>query len=290
MIENRLDEICAIAREVAWGAANVLQSFYRGETDLNIKDKKGDPVTAADMAANRYILDNFAAKFPDEPFGYLSEETYDMEKMEAFPQDWVWIIDPLDGTRDFIEKTGQYAVHIALTYQGRPQIGIVVIPETDKLYYAIKGQGTKVERSDGTTTPITASPRNRIEDLVLVASWSHRNPRLNLMLERIPFSDRKFVGSVGCKVSTILEQDTDVYISLSGKSAPKDWDFAAPELILTEAGGQFTSFEGKTLLYNQGDVNQWGGLMASNGPCHTDLYTLASKLLTEIDAELAAAE
>lgn len=284
MIENRLPEICAIARTVAWGAADLLRAYYRGDTDLDIKDKQGDPVTAADLAANQHILTTLQQELADEPFGYLSEETYDAEAMAVTPGDWVWIIDPLDGTRDFIEKTGEYAVHIALAYQGRPQLAVVAIPEDETVYYAIKGQGSYRESRDGTTVQMQASGRDRIEALVLVASRSHRNQRLNTMLERIPFCDRKFVGSVGRKVTTILEQDTDVYISLSGKSAPKDWDFAAPELILTEAGGQFTSFEGQELLYNQGDVRQWGGLMASNGPCHEALYTMASEILAEIDA------
>ncbi|MEM8637499.1 MAG: 3'(2'),5'-bisphosphate nucleotidase CysQ [Cyanobacteria bacterium P01_G01_bin.54] len=288
MIENRLSEICAIARNVAWGAADILRAYYRGETDLDVKDKQGDPVTAADLAANHHILETLQTKLADEPFGYLSEETYDAAAMTVTPGDWVWIIDPLDGTRDFIEKTGEYAVHIALAYQGRPQISVVAIPEDETVYWAIKGQGTYREHRDGTTVKMQASGRDRIEDLVLVASRSHRNQRLNTMLERIPFRDRKFVGSVGRKVTTILEQDTDVYISLSGKSAPKDWDFAAPELILTEAGGQFTSFEGQELLYNQGDVRQWGGLMASNGPCHQNLYQLATQILTEIDATAEA--
>ncbi|WP_204105017.1 MULTISPECIES: inositol monophosphatase family protein [Spirulina sp. CCY15215] len=287
MIENRLDEIGAIARQVAWGTADILQAYYRGNTDLDIKDKKGDPVTKADLAANYYILEHLQKELAGEDFGYLSEENFNVEKAEPIAKDWVWIIDPLDGTRDFIEKTGEYAVHIALAYQGRPQLAVVVVPETDKLYFAIKGQGTKVETRSGEVKEIRASDRHKIEDLNLVASRSHRNLRLNKMLERIPFKERFAVGSVGCKVSTILEQKTDVYISLSGKSAPKDWDFAAPELILTEAGGNFTSFEGKDLLYNQGDVNQWGGLMASNGNCHQELYTMAGKILAEIDRELA---
>ncbi|MEA5470862.1 3'(2'),5'-bisphosphate nucleotidase CysQ family protein [Spirulina sp. 06S082] len=287
MIENRLDEIGAIARQVAWGAADILQAYYRGNTDLEVKDKKGDPVTKADLAANHYILENLQKELAEEDFGYLSEENFNVEKAEPIAKDWVWIIDPLDGTRDFIEKTGEYAVHIALAYQGRPQLAVVVVPETDKLYFAIKGQGTKVETRSGEVKEIRASDRHKIEDLNLVASRSHRNLRLNKMLERIPFKERFAVGSVGCKVSTILEQKTDVYISLSGKSAPKDWDFAAPELILTEAGGNFTSFEGKDLLYNQGDVRQWGGLMASNGNCHQELYTMAAKILAEIDRELA---
>jgi 3'(2'), 5'-bisphosphate nucleotidase len=89
------------------------------------------------------------------------------------------------------------------------------------------------------------------------------------------------VGSVGCKIATILEQQADIYISLSGKSAPKDWDIAAPELILTEAGGQFTHFDGSLLQYNTGDINQWGGLLASNGEHHQALCQTAANLLAQ---------
>ncbi|MGD2184149.1 3'(2'),5'-bisphosphate nucleotidase CysQ family protein [Lusitaniella coriacea] len=280
-----LAEIGAIARQVGWGAIDILRSYYRGDSnegDLEIKDKKDGPVTAADLAANRHILKNLQTALSHEDFGYLSEETY---QGESVAKDWVWIIDPLDGTRDFINKTGEYALHIALTYKKRPMLAIVGIPEAEKLYFAIKGQGTFVETRDGTKEPRRVSTRNQIEDLAMIASRSHRDLRLNTMLERMPFKERHYMGSVGGKISTILEQKCDVYISLSGKTAPKDWDFAAPELVLTEAGGKFTSFEGNDLTYNNADVSQWGGLMASNGHCHQELYTLATNLLAEIDRE-----
>ena len=283
-----LEDILTLARSVGWGAANILRSYYRGNSndgDLEIQDKKDGPVTAADVAANHYILDKLQESLGTQEFGYLSEETY----KPSSPQEsginypWVWIIDPLDGTRDFIDKTGEYAVHIALTHQGRPILAVVAWPEAQKLYYATLGGGTFVETSDGVTTPLRVSQRNKIEDLSLVASRTHRDQRFNQLLSKIPFKEQHFVGSVGCKIATILEQKADAYISLSGKSAPKDWDIAAPELILSEAGGKFTHFDETPLLYNQGDVNQWGGLMASNGNCHHQLCTQASAILAQID-------
>ncbi|MHC5832004.1 MAG: inositol monophosphatase family protein, partial [Nostoc sp.] len=90
-------------------------------------------------------------------------------------------------------------------------------------------------------------------------------------------------GSVGCKIATIVEQQADIYISLSGKSAPKDWDIAAPELILTEAGGKFTHFDGTPLHYNTGDINQWGGLLASNAEYHEVLCEEAERILAQFD-------
>jgi 3'(2'), 5'-bisphosphate nucleotidase len=213
----------------------------------------------------------------------LSEETHQGE--EPIPQPWVWIIDPLDGTRDFIDKTGEYAIHIALTYQGRPRLAIVAVPESEKLYFAIENKGTFVETLQGEVTPIRVSSKDKIEDLSLVVSRTHRDERFQKLIERLPIKGRHYVGSVGCKISTILEQHSDLYISLSGKSAPKDWDFAAPELILTEAGGKFTHFNGEPLIYNQGDVRQWGGLLASNGHCHEILCQQATELLAQIDSE-----
>ncbi|MGB7442727.1 MAG: inositol monophosphatase family protein [Coleofasciculaceae cyanobacterium] len=285
-----LEEILVVARKVGWGAADILQSYYHGDPqqdELDVQDKKDGPVTAADIAANHYILEQFQAALGKEDFGYLSEETYKSLSTQAQEvlknQPWVWVIDPLDGTRDFIERTGEYAVHLALVRQGRPILAVVVWPEREKLYYATKGGGTFVENRAGVSQPVKVSSRNTIEDLSLVASRTHRDERFNQLLAQLPLKGKKYVGSVGCKIATILEQEADIYISLSGKSAPKDWDMAAPELILTEAGGEFTHFDGTPLKYNQGDVRQWGGLMASNGHCHEALCSQASEILAQID-------
>jgi len=275
-----------VARSVAWGAADILSSFYHIDTsDLDIKDKKDGPVTEADLAANKYIVGRLKEELGTEDFGYLSEETFDVKKAEPIDHDWVWIIDPLDGTRDFIDKTGEYGMHIALAYQGRPVIGIVAIPESQKVYFSSKDQGSFVETKDGTVTPIKVSDRDAIEDLYLIVSRSHRDDRFKQLIDRLPFAGKKYMGGVGGKISTLLEQDSDVYLSLSGKSAAKDWDFAAPELILTEAGGKFTYINGDPVFYNQGDVIRWGCIVATNGKCHEEICAQATKVLAEIDSE-----
>jgi 3'(2'), 5'-bisphosphate nucleotidase len=282
---DRLEEINAIARSVSWGASDILRSYYLSNSTqetLEVEGQKDGPVTAADLATNHYILSKLEEAFGKEDFGYLSEETH--QGTEALPQPWVWIIDPLDGTRDFIDKTGEYAIHIALVYQGRPILAVVAVPESQKIYYAIKDKGTFVETRNGEINPIRVSERNKVEELYLVASRTHRDERFQKLIDQLPFKDKNYVGSVGCKISTILEKQSDVYISLSGKSAPKDWDFAAPELILTEAGGKFTYFDGNPVIYNKGDVRQWGGIMATNGHCHEHLCQEATAILVEIDS------
>jgi 3'(2'), 5'-bisphosphate nucleotidase len=282
--QAELAEILTIARSVAWGAADILSSFYHKDTaDLDIENKKDGPVTEADLAANHYILSTLQEKLDTEEFGYLSEETFDVKKAEPIPKDWVWIIDPLDGTRDFIDKTGEYGMHIALAYQGRPVIGIVAIPEAGKVYFASKDNGTFVETKDGKITPLKVSDRQQIEDLYLIVSRSHRDDRFKALIDRLPFAGKKYMGGVGGKISTLLEQESDVYLSLSGKSAAKDWDFAAPEIILTEAGGRFSYLNGEPVYYNQGDVIRWGCIVATNGKCHEVLCEKASDVLDEID-------
>ncbi len=265
-----LTEILDRTIELSQTAAVILKSYYRGSNeDLDVLDKSGGPVTAADRAVDKHILDGIQTMC-GESCGYLTEETYQAGDLEL-AQDWVWIIDPLDGTRDFIDKTGEYAIHIALTYKHRPVLAVVTIPESDRLYAAIEGGGTWLITADGVRTPVKVSRGKQITDLVVVASRNHRNDELVSLLARLPCQQQLEVGSIGCKIAAILEHRADVYVSLSGKSAPKDWDFAAPELVLTEAGGKFTHADGSWPLYNYDDVSQWGCLIASNGEWHEDL-------------------
>ena len=275
-----LDRLMTTVRPIAWGAMKILHGFYQGDIE---EIEKGDgPVTKADLAANHYLLEHLQALPDSHQFGFLSEETH--TGTTALPQDWVWIIDPLDGTRDFIDQTGEYALHIALCYQQHPVLALVGIPESHKLYFAVKDRGCFVETADGQVQPLTVASPNP-EALTLVVSRTHRDQRFQDLIDRMPFRDRHYVGSVGCKIVAIVEQQADVYISLSGKSAAKDWDFAAPELILTEAGGAFSYFDGTPVTYNRGDVRQWGGILASNGSLQSSLCATATQILNELDQE-----
>lgn len=286
-----LQELLALSRAIGWGAADILRDMHGRE--LSIQQESEGPVTAADLAVNAYILNNLQASLGTQDFGYLTEETYKTQNpSDRLSQTFVWVIDPLDGTKDFIQGTGEYAIHIALV-QGdypfgeqrsyRPILAVVACPAVETLYFATLNGGTFVEHRNGVIRPVRVSDRNQLAELTVVASRSHRNQRFNQLLQRFPCQKQRQVGSIGGKIAAILEQQADVYIALSGTSAPKDWDLAAPELILTEAGGQFTHFDRTPLQYNQPDVTQWGGLLASNGPCHEGLCTAAERILAELD-------
>lgn len=278
-----LDRLLELARSVGWGSADILRSYYRGEHDLEIQKAHSDPITAADLAVNQYILDTLQGELGHEQFGYLSEETF-QPGVTPYPQPYVWIIDPLDGTRDFIEKTGEYAVHIALTEEGRPILSVVVWPETETLYYATLGGGAYAETRSGEVRKLVVAKAASFEDMRLVISRSHRDQHFDAVLKRLPQTQQTFVGSVGCKIATILEHRAEFYLSLTTKSAPKDWDLAAPELILTEAGGQFTHFDLTPIEYNRADVAQWGGFLASNGQDHAQLCLAVTQILEELAA------
>jgi 3'(2'), 5'-bisphosphate nucleotidase len=264
-----LTDLLELLRPIVWGAVDILQSYYRGEQELHIQKPDSSPVTAADLAVNQHLLTELQSRLDAAEFGYMSEETY--QSGPPLPQPYVWIIDPLDGTRDFIDKTGEYAVQIALVQEGRPVLAVVAWPEAQKLYTATLGGGTFVENRQGERQQLWVSPQADPSQMRLVVSRSHRDQRFDALLQQLPTQLQTQVGSVGCKIATIIEQRAELYPSLTTKSAPKDWDLAAPELILTEAGGKFSHFDLTPILYNRGDAAQWGGFLASNGSAHAKL-------------------
>ncbi|MEI6430147.1 MAG: 3'(2'),5'-bisphosphate nucleotidase CysQ [Pseudanabaena sp. ELA607] len=275
-----LQEILAVVRPIAWGAGDILMQYYNAPENLEIRSK-GDEgnVTAADLAANDFILQQLQQHFPPEEFGYLSEEEEDSTHRLA--KEWVWIIDPMDGTSNFIDRSGQFAVHIGLAYQHRPVLGVVGCPVRGVLFQAIQGQGAFVEDRDGNQTAIHVSPQDQLDQMVLVASGSHRSELMDKVIRQLPIGAEILVGSLGIKLTTIAEGRADFYLSISGnKSAPKDWDYCAPEIILSEAGGRLSRFDGSDLTYNNLEIRQFGAILGSNGNCHHQLCERSQEALS----------
>ena len=279
-------------RRLSWGAADILRAYARGEQPphgfskaLSVDNGGEGPVSAADLAVNQWLLEGLSGAFPDAGWTLLSEETAkeQLTEGEPLPAEWLWILDPLDGTKDFLQGTGEYAVHLALVRGNRPVLGVVLLPEADELWIGLVGDGAWCEDREGTRSPVRFSQREELSDLLLVASRSHRDDRLEKLIGELQLGGSKAVGSVGCKVATILRGETDLYISLSGRSAPKDWDMAAPEAVLLAAGGRFTHADLGDLSYNTGDVRQAGCLIASHGKAHVALGERATRAMAEID-------
>ena len=177
----------------------------------------------------------------------------------------MWILDPLDGTKDFIQGTGNYAMHLALNYKQKPILGIVLIPERDELWIS-KGNQISCENRQGIRREIKISRSKPITDMTVVTSKNHINETLEKIINKVNFKKVITMGSIGCKVASIIRGDSDIYISLSlpGQSSPKDWDFAAPEAILRAAGGAITNLDNQELLYLKPSFEQGGIIVASN--------------------------
>ena len=286
-------------RRLCWGAADILLAYARGEQPphgfpraLSVDDGGEGPVSAADLAVNRWLLEGLEQAFPQAPWTLLSEETAKEQLVAGQPlaAEWLWILDPLDGTKDFLQGTGEYAVHLALIHHNRPVLGVVLLPALEELWFGLL-DGTSghawCENRAGQQSPVQLSQRRTPAELVLVASRNHRDQRLERLLAALEVGQTRSIGSVGGKVATILRGETDLYISLSGSSAPKDWDMAAPEAVLLAAGGAFSHADGRSLVYNSGDVRQAGCLIASHGLLHGELCKRAQRAMATIEPGFA---
>ena len=281
-------------RRLSWVAADILRAYARGEvpphgfpTALSIENGGEGPVSAADLAVNKWLMEGISNAFPDASWTVMSEETAKEQLTigNALPGEWLWILDPLDGTKDFLQGTGEYAVHIALIKHQRPVVGVVLIPEVDELWIGLVGQDAWCEDRTGKRSNVRFSNRSEFSELILVASRNHRDEKLESLIDSMELGGSVSVGSVGCKVASILRGESDIYISLSGKTAPKDWDMAAPEAGLIAAGGRFTHADFNELSYNTGDVRQAGCLIASHGKVHNALVKRAKNAMSKIDRD-----
>ena len=259
-------------RIFSWEASETLLYYSKILKDSNNKcnilknDNSADPVTLADLKVNERIIKRIKEKYRDIKWEILSEENVKKSNFKCdITADWMWILDPLDGTKDFIQGTSNYAMHLALNYKQNPYIGIVLIPEKNELWIA-DGQNVWCEKKIGSRIKPVLSKRKTLKDMILVTSKNHGNQTLQNLIQKINFREVKVMGSIGCKIASIVRGEADLYICLSllGKNSPKDWDFAAPQAILKSAGGAITNIDNQELTYGSSNFQQGGIIIASN--------------------------
>ena len=204
-------------------------------------------------------------KYKDTNWDILSEENVKTSKTFVTKNDWVWVLDPLDGTKDFIQGTGNYAMHLALNFKQKPFIGFVLIPDKNQLWIT-DGKKTWCEKRDGTKYKTNLFNNKNLQEMTLVTSKNHGNDVLRNLIQKINFRKVEIMGSIGCKIASIVRGESDIYICLSlpGKSSPKDWDFAAPAAILKASGGKITYLNDEELKYGRSNFEQRGIIIASN--------------------------
>lgn len=240
-------------------------------------DNLSEPVTVADRAASRIIVDGLAAAFPDD--GILSEEETDIVEIRT-NRTRVWMIDPIDGTQGFINKDGDFGVQIGLTENGESILGVVFLPFHDELYYAVRGLGSFLVRgADGTPDKLETSPITDFTELKLAVSRNHLSPKMKVIASRFAIKSVVHRGSVGLKVGLIARREADFYVHLSPRT--KFWDSCAPQIILEEAGGTMTDLYGTPICYDLHDVQNHNGIVASNGAAHDAIIESLKPLLEE---------
>lgn len=259
-----LEAVCDVARE----AGRATLPFHR--VPLTVERKADDsPLTAADQAAHTHIVTALRRLTPELPV--LSEESEERER--AGRRDWAtfWLVDPLDGTKEFIKGSGEFTVNIALISHGEPVFGVVHVPVTGVTYWGARGQGAF--RVDPGGAPVALRTRAAVMDrLVVVASRDHAGPRVQALLGRLPTASTASLGS-SLKFCLIAEGRADFYPRFQPTC---EWDTAAAQAVLEAAGGAVTDTEGRRLVYNKeqlgnpsflafGDTRQdWCSLLAQD--------------------------
>jgi len=267
----------ALAIQFAREAGAIVKTFYQVSPNIRWKDPT-EPVTEADRAVNAYLVKQLSLAFPED--GILAEESKDdparLEKRR------VWIIDPLDGTLEFIARNGEFCIMIGLAQDHAPAVGVVYQPIDDVLYAAALGSGAFVEQF-GDRVPMHVSREINPRRLRMVVSRSHRAPLIDLIIARAGIQKVRSVGSVGLKIGLIVRRQADCYVHPN--PGTKEWDTCAPDIILREAGGRMTDCWNRLLLYNQPDVVRRFGLLASNSAVHAQIVESVGRVLDEAGVE-----
>ena len=276
------DREIEVATELGRSAGAVLLAHYYSPFLVEQKVNallEMEEVTAADREANDLIVRRLAHEFPGD--GILAEESVDTD--ERLNKERVWLIDPMDGTKNFIQRDGDFAVQIGLAAAGEVVCGVVYQPVRDVLYRAVRGQGAWIEAPHKPPAQMKVSARTAPREMVLASSRSHRSPRMERVVKAFGFQNELRRGSVGVKIGLIAEQEADLYLHLSPST--KQWDTCAPEIILTEAGGRLTDLFGQPLRYNALRIDNRNGVVATNGAAHEIVIEHLKPLLKEFGRE-----
>lgn len=261
------------AIELARQAGTEVVRLRRGELDVEMKP--GDePVTVADRRASELIVAGLRATFPRDPI--ISEELPATAEMLAVPR--VWLVDPIDGTKDFIRGSDGFSVMIGLLVDGVPTVGVVHQPTLERTFFATPDGGAHVATADG-VAPLGVSSVTQAADIRLVASASHRSPEIDQVKTELGIDDELNVGSVGVKLCLIAMGARDLYVNPVAKT--KAWDSCAPEAILAGAGGRLSDVFGGPISY-RGELAHRRGLVASNGHVHDEVVAKLAPLFATL--------
>jgi len=240
-----MQQVVAIAHHAGAAIMEVYRSGDTGETSK----ADNSPLTLADLAAHRIIVEALTRLTPE--IAILSEEAADI----AYPvrSQWTryWLVDPLDGTREFIKRNGEFTVNIALIENGKPVMGVVYAPVLDVCYHGARGAGAFVQRGNTAAQPITVKPHAAGETIKVVASRSHSDARTEALLKQLGDYQCISMGS-SLKLCLVAEGAAHSYPRLG---QTMEWDTAAAHAVVNAAGGIVCNMAGDELHYNKVDLH-----------------------------------
>ncbi len=240
---NLAKEVAKIAKK----AGEAIMKIYDNLDDFQVQQKADEsPLTIADQAANDVIcqgLENLNVKYP-----IISEEnkSIDFQVRKNYPH--YWLVDPLDGTKEFIKRNGEFTVNIALVENQRPVLGVVYAPVLDEMYFAVKNQGAFLEKENVTIQLHTSIFSKKDKNLGVVCSRSHLNEATQKFVDELDQPELVATGS-SLKFLILAKGEAHLYPRLA---PTMEWDTGAAQIILEEAGGEVLHAETKEpLLYNK---------------------------------------
>jgi len=249
-------------------AGEKIQEIYETDFEVNTKDDNS-PVTTADLESNK-ILKSALVK---TGIPILSEE--DIDDKTRLDNEKIWIIDPLDGTQDFVNKTDEFSILVGLVENHAPVMGLVYLPIKKILYLAEKGMGAfcydlqKWEK-------ISVRKMKELENCLALVSRHHLSDNEKKMLDYLTIRNIGKIGSA-LKVMEISAGRADIYLSAT-RNKLSQWDTCGPNCIISEAGGKMTDISGHALIYNTETIKHENGLLVTNGFVHEKAVSKISEL------------
>lgn len=237
------------------------------ETFVPIPDAPASISTHVDHGCQEIILRHLRARFPAD--GIVAEENTPTVAAAPAGAGRVWVVDPIDGTRGFARKMGEFSVMVGLVADGSPVVGVVLEPTRDRVTYAVAGGGCWVRVGAGEPTRCRASDRADVADAVLVESWGKPSRPPKPIIAAIRPAKVLETYSAGIKLAMVARGEADLYVNDYAEF--KDWDVCAGHVLVEEAGGRLTEFGGGAIRYGRPEAVPRRGLIASNGNMHDEV-------------------
>lgn len=248
-------------------AGKEVLNVYNNLDFETISKKDNSPVTIADLKSNEILIKELSKT--EMPI--ISEEN---ENNLDLNNKYYWVVDPLDGTKDFINKTNEFSIMVALIKDFKPIIACIYLPVTSEMYFAQKNKGSYLIKNNN-EIKLKVSNKSDLSDLKMLISRNHFKEYEKKIAKSLKINDFRAMGSIGIKLGKIAQNKGDFYMNLEPYLGI--WDACAPSLIITEAGGEIFDKNGDSLVFNSLDFKMEKGVIATNGKNKKEIIELIKK-------------